>query len=202
MNVLAIGSHPDDIELGCAGTLIKHVAAGDSVTMLIVSLGEVGPGKVCDRAKEQLASAKLIGANVVFGNLPDCEVSLHELELVHLIEDTIKSTQTDIVYTHGVLDTHQDHRAVAVATLGAARHCNKILCYDAPSTYNFTPTVFSDITDSLNAKIKALKCHKSQVEASMMASPELVRTSAGYRGHQARVTAAEGFMPHRLVLSI
>jgi LmbE family N-acetylglucosaminyl deacetylase len=202
MNILAIGSHPDDIELGCAGTLLKHVAAGDKVTMLIVSLGEVGPGKVSNRAKEQMASAKLIGADVVFGALPDCEVSLHELELVHLIEETIKNTRADIVYTHGILDTHQDHRAVALATLGAARHCNKILCYDAPSTYNFTPTVFSDITDTLNGKIKALKCHKSQVEASTMASPELVRTSAGYRGHQARVGAAEGFMPHRFVMKI
>jgi LmbE family N-acetylglucosaminyl deacetylase len=202
MNVLAIGSHPDDIELGCAGTLLKHASSGDTVTMLIVSHGEVGPGNVAEREKEQLDSAKLIGADVVFGRLPDCEISLHELELVHLIERTIKNTKADIVYTHGILDTHQDHRAVALATLGASRHCSKILCYDAPSSYGFTPTVFTDITGHLENKIKALECHKSQVEASAMASPELVRTSAGYRGHQARVKAAEGFMPHRLVMVI
>jgi LmbE family N-acetylglucosaminyl deacetylase len=184
MNVLAIGAHPDDIELGCAGTLIKHVASGDPVTMLVVTMGEVGPGAVSER------------------HLPDCEVSLRELELVHLIESAIRQTEATVIYTHGLLDTHQDHRAVALASLGAARHCGRILCYDAPSSYGFTPTVFTDISDSLEKKVAALQCHTSQVEASVMASPELVRTSAGYRGHQARVPAAEGFMPHRLVLAV
>lgn len=202
MNVLAIGAHPDDIELGCAGTLIKHVASGDSVTMLVVTMGEVGPGAVSEREAEQHRAAEVIGAEVVFGNLPDCEVSLRELELVHLIEHTIRETGTTVIYTHGLLDTHQDHRAVALASLGAARHCGRILAYDAPSSYGFTPTVFVDVTDSLEKKVAALQCHTSQIEASVMASPELVRTSAGYRGHQARVPAAEGFMPHRLVLAV
>ena len=202
MNVLAIGSHPDDIELGCAGTLAKHVASGDHVTMLVVSMGEVGPGAVRERADEQRRASEMLGADVRFGGLPDCQVSQHELELVHLIEGAMRQTGADTVYTHGMLDTHQDHRAVAVASLGAARHCSRILCYDAPSSYGFTPTVFVDITDSLEKKVAALECHRSQVEASAMASPDLVRTSAGYRGHQARVAAAEGFMPHRLVMSI
>ena len=202
MKVLAIGSHPDDIELGCAGTLIKHVAVGDEVTMLIVTMGEVGPGAVSEREAEQRRAADVIGADVVFGRLPDCEVAQHELELVHLIEGAIRRTGATVIYTHGMLDTHQDHRAVALASLGAGRHCARILCYDAPSSYGFVPTVFTDVTDSLEKKIAALQCHASQVEASVMASPELVRTSAGYRGHQARVTAAEGFMPHRLVLDI
>ncbi len=202
MNVLAIGAHPDDIELGCAGTLIKHVSSGDAVTMLVVSMGEVGPGAVVERESEQRAAAELIGADVVFGRLPDCEVSLHELTLVHLIEDTIRRIGASVLYTHGLLDTHQDHRAVALASLGAARHCSRILCYDAPSSYGFTPTVFTDISDSLEKKVSALQCHTSQVAASVMASPELVRTAAGYRGHQARVPAAEGFMPHRLVLAV
>jgi LmbE family N-acetylglucosaminyl deacetylase len=202
MNVLAIGAHPDDIELGCAGTLIKHVASGDPVTMLVVTMGEVGPGAVSERQSEQRRAADVIGADVLFGHLPDCEVSLRELELVHLIESAIRQTEATVIYTHGLLDTHQDHRAVALASLGAARHCGRILCYDAPSSYGFTPTVFTDISDSLEKKVAALQCHTSQVEASVMASPELVRTSAGYRGHQARVPAAEGFMPHRLVLAV
>lgn len=203
MNVLAIGAHPDDIELGCAGTLIKHVAAGDRVTLLVISMGEVGPGAVREREAEQRAAADLMGVDrLVFGRLPDCEVSLHELELVHLVEETISSCGASAVYTHGVLDTHQDHRAVALATLGAARHCRRILCYDAPSSYSFTPTVFTDITDTLEKKVAALQCHVSQVEASAMASAELVRTSAGYRGHQARVPAAEGFTAHRLLMEI
>lgn len=202
MDVLAIGAHPDDAELGCAGTLIKHVAAGDRVTVLVVTMGEVGPGAVREREAEQRAAAEIMGVEVVFGRLPDCEISLHELELVHLIEDTLSTCGATAVYSHSVLDTHQDHRAVALATLGAARNCRRILCYDAPSSYSFTPTVFTDITDTLEKKVAALQCHASQVEASAMVSADLVRTSAGYRGHQARVPAAEGFVPHRLLLDI
>jgi len=202
MNVLAIGAHPDDIELGCAGTLLQHVAAGDTVTMLVVTRGEVGPGAVGEREREQRRAAEVIGAHLIFGNLPDGNLALAELDLVHLIETTIASTQATALYTHGVLDTHQDHRAVAQASLGAARHCARVLCYDAPSSYGFTPTVFTDITGTLDRKVTALRCHTSQVDASVMASPALVRTSAGYRGHQARLPAAEGFMPHRLLLTV
>lgn len=201
--VLAIGAHPDDIELGCGGALVKHVARGDEVTMLVVTNGEAGPGRTELRLAEQQAAADLIGADrLEFGGFPDGRVSIHELDLVHLIEQAVGRWQIDLVYVHGAQDSHQDHRSIAVATWGAARHARNVLCYDSPSSIQFNPTVFVDISNALEKKVAALECHSSQVQHSAMASSALVRTQAGYRGHQARTAAAEGFMPHRLQLPL
>ena len=65
MNVLAVGAHPDDIELGCGGALLAHAAAGDTVTMLVVTGGENGPGddaRTAGRRAEQERAAALLGA--------------------------------------------------------------------------------------------------------------------------------------------
>jgi LmbE family N-acetylglucosaminyl deacetylase len=201
MNVLAIGAHPDDVEIGCGGTLIKHVQRGDHVTVLIVTSGEVGPGDTEVRHVEQRAAAQVMGVDkIVWGKLPDCKVSLFELELVHLIERVMNEMPSvDVIYTHEISDSHQDHRAVALGTLGAARHASTILCYDAPSAIEFTPTVFTDIDGYLDKKIDALLCHQSQVTASEMVSAERMRAQALVRGHQARVPYAEGFVPKRMV---
>ena len=204
-SVLAIGAHPDDIELGCGGALAQHVASGDCVTMLVVTCGEAGSGPVAERTREQQAAAAVLGVapeHLRWGGLPDGRVSNHELELVHLIECAIESAHATTIYTHSNLDSHQDHRAVAVATWGAARHCANVLCYDSPSSHAFSPSVFVDITSTLDKKMQALAAHASQVQNSSMASTSLVRTQAGYRGFQARVEAAEGFVPHRMILHI
>ncbi|MDE8667816.1 PIG-L family deacetylase [Pseudarthrobacter sp. H3Y2-7] len=203
--VLAIGSHPDDIELGCGGTLARHVPSGDDVYMLVITTGEAGPSIVSARVREQLAAAEILGVprgRLFRGELPDGRVSNYELDLVHTIERAITQTQAEVVYSHGNLDSHQDNRAVAEATWGAARQARRVLCYDSPSSHSFNPSVFVDITSTVDKKCEALNAHSSQVGNSTMASTSLVMTQAGYRGFQARVEAAEGFMPHRLLLDV
>jgi LmbE family N-acetylglucosaminyl deacetylase len=202
-NVLAIGAHPDDIELGCGGAILQHVAAGDQVTMLIMTNGEVGPGNVSERVSEQERACRILGvSDLIWGNIRDCQVSLYELEVVHTIEEAIRSCHADIVYTHGMSDSHQDHRSVAAATTGAARKCGTILSYDAPSSLNFRPTVFVDVASVMDKKIEALLCHASQVEASEMVDEHRVRAQATYRGHEARLMAAEAFEPIRATWAI
>lgn len=201
-HVLALGSHPDDSDLGCGGTLLKHVARGDSVTMLVITKGHSGPGKVSDRVREQQNAAKVFGADLIFGDLPDGSVSNHELELVKLIEKVCSEYAIDTVYTHAAADSHQDHRAVALASLGACRSIPRLLAYDSPSSFEFNPTVYVDISDTMEKKLHALRCHSSQVAYSNMVSEELVRGQAAYRGHHARVEFAEGFMPLRMVLDL
>lgn len=201
-SVLGIGAHPDDLELGCAGTLAQHVAQGDRVTMLVVTNGETGPGDASRRKDEASRAARALGADLLFGNLPDGSVSQHELDLVHLLEDVLATTGATTVYTHGQKDSHQDHRAVAMSSMGACRGVQRVLCYDSPSSIGFAPSVFVDITATLDKKLAALEIHESQIDNSAMASLSLVATQAGYRGFQARCEAAEGFEPLRLVLSI
>ncbi len=203
-SVLAIGAHPDDIELGCGGTLARHVAAGDQVAMLVVTRGEVGPGETDQRVTEQERAVEVLGVHTLLWGtgITDCQVSLHELELVHLIEDAIQRVDATIVYTHSPNDSHQDHRAVALCTMGAARWISTVMCYEAPSSLQFSPTAYVDISDSLDKKIDAVLSHASQAEASRKVSASRVRSSADYYGHACRRTYAEGFESVRLTIEI
>jgi LmbE family N-acetylglucosaminyl deacetylase len=203
-SVLAIGAHPDDIELGCGGTLASHVAAGDDVAMLVVTRGEVGPGHTEQRVAEQERAAEVLGVRTLMWGtgFPDCKVSLKELELVHLIEEAIARVGATIIYTHTPNDSHQDHRAVGMCTMGAARMVSTVLSYEAPSSLQFRPTAYVDISDSLDKKIDALMCHTSQVDASKMVSASRIRSSAVHHGHSCRRGHAEGFEPLRLTIEI
>jgi LmbE family N-acetylglucosaminyl deacetylase len=203
-SILAIGAHPDDIELGCGGTIARHVAVGDQVAMLVVTRGEVGPGEVQQRVDEQQRAAAVLGVSTLLwgSGIPDCQVSLHELTLVHLIEEAIRRTGATIIYTHSPNDSHQDHRAVALCTMGAARGISTVMSYGAPSALQFSPTAFVDISDSLDKKIDALMCHASQVQASEMVSASRVRSSAEHFGHSCRRQFAEGFEPVRAMVEI
>src|ERR671929_1785591 len=109
--VLAIGAHPDDIELGCGATLLAHAAAGDSVTMLVMTGGENGPGtraQVTGRWAEQRTAAATLGATLRWGGLRDCTLT-PDTTTVRLVEDTLTQTRADLVYVHAPDDSHQDH---------------------------------------------------------------------------------------------
>src|SRR3954463_436980 len=199
--VLAVGAHPDDIELGCGATLLAHDAAGDVVTMLVMTGGGAGPGVVAGRLGEARRAARTLGARLRWGGLVDCAVAADAVT-VGVIEAAIRETGADVVYVHAPEDSHQDHRAVAAATLAAARRLSRVLHYQSPSTLTFTPSVFVDVTAHLSRKLAALAAHASQVELSAMVEPDAVVASARHWGAQARIGYAEAFTPTRLVLDL
>ena len=199
-SVLAVGAHPDDIELGCGGTLLAHAAAGDTVTMLVMTGGENGPG-VSRRRDEQAAAAGALGARLRWGGLRDCTLAA-DATTVALVEDVLLETAADLVYVHAPDDSHQDHRAVAASTLSAGRRHPRILHFQSPSTLSFNPTVYVDVTAHLTGKLAALRAHASQVELSAMVEPDAVVASARHWGAQARIGFAEAFSPTRMVLDL
>ena len=73
MRVLAIGAHPDDIEFGCGGTLLRHRLAGDAITLLVMTTGEQGPDGDL-RTREQEQAATLLGADLRWGGFLDGSV--------------------------------------------------------------------------------------------------------------------------------
>ncbi|WP_448625505.1 PIG-L deacetylase family protein [Geodermatophilus sp. URMC 64] len=203
-SVLAVGAHPDDIELGCGATLLAHVAAGDRVTMLVVTGGENGPGdagQVIGRRTEQISAARTLGATLRWGGLRDCAIP-NDSSTVALVEDVLREVDADLVYVHAPEDSHQDHRTVAAATLAAARRLPRVLHYQSPSTLTFTPSVFVDVTAHLSGKLAALRCHASQVDHSAMVEPDAVVASARHWGAHARIGYAEAFAPTRMVLDL
>src|SRR4051794_32581397 len=108
--VLAVGAHPDDVEIGVGATLASHRAAGDAVVILTLSGGSVG-GDTQARRHEALASAAIIGARLYLHDFEDTRMEPAD-GLIATIEETIGDVQATVVYTHSEHDRHQDHRAV------------------------------------------------------------------------------------------
>ncbi|MDA2916152.1 PIG-L family deacetylase [Nitrospinae bacterium AH_259_B05_G02_I21] len=204
MNILAIGAHPDDIEIGCGGTLIKYSREGHQVYLLVATYGELG-GEGLVRAEELRRSAEIIGATDLFTfDYPDTQLPLDK-ELISRIEEVIKVVSPEVIFVHYFDDTHQDHRTLSQATTSATRYIKNVLFYEVPTTQNFAPTVFIDIDDTLEGKVACLEAHSSQVTKTNIEGLTIVdiaRAAAHFRGIQSRVKNAEGFVPLRLFLTM
>lgn len=200
MNILAIGAHPDDVELGCGGTLLAHRARGDSVAMLVMTMGERGPQSLESRVREQEDAARRIDAQLLWGGYDDGAIP-DGPETIGLIDAAVRELEPDVIYTHSALDTHQDHRVTSSATLAAARRTPRVLMYEAPTSKQFAPSFYVDITDFLEGKLDAIRAHISQVEKNRLVDLEAVAAQARYRGFEARVghRHAEGFAIDRFV---
>lgn len=198
MRVVAIGAHPDDIELGCGGALLAHRRAGDEVTMLVMTPGQIGPQGMVTRTDEQREAAVALGAHLCWGGFLDGSVP-DGVEAVSAIQHVIERAGADVVYTHSIHDTHQDHRAAARATFAAARRVSRVLCYEAPSAVDFAPTIFLDIDGMVEAKVDLVRTHLSQVLGCGLVDLQAVTAQARFRGFQARCRHAEAFEGHRFL---
>lgn len=199
-NILAVGSHPDDIELGCAATIVKHLENGDRVYALILTKGEMG-GHIADQSEcfDSLTKLGVKKEDIFFGNLSDGFVS-DSRETVNLIEELITKLNINRVYTHDYHDRHQDHRNCSKAVSSAARKVEEILLFQGPSTdVSFQPHFFEKITPTqLKKKISALASYKSQVKKGIV---ELRRVSlqAGVNGGFCNSRYAEAFALNHLI---
>jgi LmbE family N-acetylglucosaminyl deacetylase len=204
MRILALGAHPDDIEAGCGGTLIKYAENGHRIFLMVMTQGGQG-GTAAVRAREQARAAKVLQAEKVFwGGYQDTEVPLGR-DLIQTVEQIVKKIDPHFIFVHYHDDTHQDHRHLAMSTITATRYTKNVLFYEGPTTQNFAPTVFVDIEQALDRKVRSLQAHVSQVKKTNiegLSIADVVRSSAQFRGIQGRVKNAEGFLPLRLFINI
>lgn len=177
--VLAIGAHPDDVEIGIGGLLAAHANAQDAITILTLSRGGRG-GDADYRQGESLATAEMLGARLFVKDLVDTEISGGGAT-VRIIEEVVQEIQPTIVYTHSSHDRHQDHRAVSEATIVATRRVGTVACYQSPSaTIDFRPTRFVRIDEYLDQKLRLLARFSSQTASRDYLSPEFVTATARY----------------------
>jgi len=204
MNILAIGAHPDDIEFGCGGTLIKYAGKGARIDLLVMTDGARG-GNPKRRRREQARAASVLGAlRIHWGAYRDTLLPSVR-HLIDRMERVIRVAQPDFIFVNFPEDTHQDHRQVARAAVSATRYARNVLFYEGPTTVNFNPTVFIDIAAEVKEKLRALEMHQSQVMRTRIeAMPicEIAEASAHFRGVQGRVRWAEGFAPLRLFINV
>lgn len=172
MNVLAIGAHFDDVEIGCSGSLAKHRSMGDRVIILVITDSKYDdyndvPIRSSDIAlKEGKKGAEALGCELICSHYKTKQVQF-SYKVIEDINKVIDENEIDTVYTHWDFDVHQDHQAVGKATLCAARKINRILMYQSNlymNTQSFNANYYVDISKFIEIKKKAILCHKSEVE--------------------------------------
>lgn len=200
MNILIVGAHPDDYELGMAGTIKKHITEGHNIISIIMSNGEA-IGGTNERVKEAKKSAEFLGINAIyFLKFKDTKIS-SGIESVKKIEQIIKKHKIDRIYTHSLRDTHQDHRNTCLAVLSAGRNVKQILFFESPSSdLDFRPTFFIDISSYLKEKINSLKTYKSLSKLKKRyLEIKAITDSASFRGYQSNLKYAECFEVFRFI---
>jgi LmbE family N-acetylglucosaminyl deacetylase len=170
-NVLAIGAHFDDIELGCGGTVARHVSQGDNVIMLVLTNSAYyNYDGVAIRTeevakKEGLEASKILGVKNLLSIGLETKTLQYGFELIEIINKVIDDNNIDIIYTHWDKDVHQDHSAIGRATLNAGRHVKNILMYRSNwyhTSFVFRGNYYVDISDFIDIKIKAVKAHETE----------------------------------------
>lgn len=207
MRILAIGAHPDDIEFGCGGLMIKEAEAGSQIKYLICSLGEAGSnGTPESRKKEAASAAKLVGAEIEFLNFGgDCHIEYNPQNGFALAK-VIRQFKPNIVLTQQLKENqHPDHATVARLTRDACRFARfgglmelKDLpvhrvdsLYYFPSSVDFDgqPELLIDVSESFEKWQKAMAAHESQMKTADYL--ELVNTKAAALGRSIGVKYAQ-----------
>jgi LmbE family N-acetylglucosaminyl deacetylase len=218
MNILAVGAHPDDLEILCGGTLARYANAEHAVTMAVLTNGNMGhpdvePSEMARIRKAEFESAAaLIGAAAIWMDVDD-EMSVNDLETRLKMVDVIRQAAPDVILTHCEQDYHVDHRntslLVSDASPLACVHNIKrrlpqldkqplLYYFDTLGAVNFLPREYVDITSSIETKKAMYQCHKSQDEWMRTATgfdiTDVIESVAKVRGYAAGVRYAEGFV--------
>ncbi|MCC4240701.1 PIG-L deacetylase family protein [Thalassospira povalilytica] len=220
--VLVIAAHPDDEVLGCGGTIARYRAEGCDVRVVFMAEGitaRFSPSEFdTDAVKEKSAkrNADALEAMTVLGVNTD-QVFLSErhccrldqvplIELTKQIEDHIREFSPTHLFTHAPDDPNIDHVTVHKAVLPAIRpikgqHLRGVFAFEVLSSTEwnplkpYAPTVFQDITDSITQKIAAMQKYESEIHPPPHPrSPEVLQALARFRGAQAGLDYAEGFV--------
>lgn len=202
MNILAIGAHFDDVELGCGGVLAKHAQRGDAVFVYVATVsGFSNQNSETIRANETAllegkAAFEILGAKeLICGNFKTLELEFEDALNMEIIR-IVKERSIDLVYTHWVGDVHHDHIAVGRATLHSCRHVPRLLMYRSNwyhSTQQFRGTFYVDITETWTIKERAIMAHASEMDRTGRKWIQFFRNEAENAGQRIGVKLAEVF---------
>jgi len=217
LRILAVGAHPDDLEILCAGTLAKYSRRGDEVVMAVATNGEVGSSTLSKaeiaaiRKEEAAASAAEIGARLIWMDYPDEFLFSDSASRVEFL-NMVRSARPDVVLTHAPTDYHPDHRATGqilwdirvmttVPNISTPHPpCSaipEIFYFDTLAGIDFVPEQYVDVSDSFAVKRRMLACHQSQSawleNQYRMSYLDFIEYTGRYRGLQSGVRYAEAF---------
>ena len=220
LDILVFGAHPDDVELGCGGTIIKEVQHGKKVGIIDLTRGELGTRGTADIRDKESEKAKgimgvLMRENMNFrdGFFKDDEE--HKIKLIR----KIRKYRPEIIITNALSDRHPDHPRGSQITIDASflsglekietgqRMWRPRAIYHYIQFNNLTPDIVVDISEQIDLKIKAVKAYKSQFynaesnESQTIISSKDFLESIKYRakdiGRQSDCKYGEGFIAHQ-----
>lgn len=215
--VLVVAAHPDDEVLGAGGTIAKHTARGDAVSVIILTEGASvqfpgEPEKIELKKMQARKVARMLGIHeVFFGNFPDQQLDMQPIITVaSFIEGVIEKIRPQIVYTHHFTELNRDHRTAYEATSVAVRPFSlplveRLLCFSVDTVSDWGQgvaqyNVFSDISETLEAKLQAMRIYETEVRRPPHPrSLEALRQIAERNGVIVGLQAAEMF---QLVLEV
>ncbi|MDX8477149.1 PIG-L deacetylase family protein [Mesorhizobium sp. VK24D] len=166
MKILALGAHPDDIEIFMFGTMAAYAALGAELTFAIATDGAKG-GKgdpvalARARREEAIVAAGLLGVAPRFLDFPDGAL-VADGALIGTLKALIAEIRPDLAITHAPNDYHGDHRALSDTARIAASFAVPVLHADALGGTGFSPTHYVDISAHWDLKAQAIRAHRSQ----------------------------------------
>ena len=184
MKVLAVGAHPDDIEIFMYGLLAECKKLGYELSLIISTDGSLGGAEKPEILKEKRKQETIDGLSElgtpIFLDLPDGRLGTDPKHLIYL-SDSIKKIKPNIIITHANNDYHTDHRIVSNYVTMAAGHYIPVLYCDTLMGINFNPNYYINITDVFSLKEKAILSHKTQKPDRFV---KLARLMNSYRSAQ------------------
>jgi len=228
IDILAFGAHPDDVELSCGGTIHKSITQGKTVGIVDLTEGELGTrGDVKTRANESNNAADVLGVNFRINlKMPDGFIINSKQNQLKVIE-LIRQYKPEVVFCNSVDDRHPDHSKASTLVREACYLSGliKIITKDSKglvqdswrprAVYSYIqwkslkPDFVVDISSSIDIKMDAVNCYKSQFYNPISSEPitpistrnfiESVRYRAADLGRLVHVDYAEGFTSNRII---
>ena len=222
LDILVFGAHPDDVELGCGGTVIKEVQRGKKVGIIDLTRGDLGTrGTIETRDFETNIATNILGASIRENmNFKDGFFKDDEAHKIALVKK-IRMYRPDIIITNAISDRHPDHSRAANITVDASflSGLEKIetsqeiwrpqAIYHYIQFNSIAPDILVDISEQMDLKIDSVKAYKTQFYNPNSQEPETIISSKGfldsvtYRakdlGRQSGCEYAEGFISHQLL---
>jgi N-acetylglucosamine malate deacetylase 1 len=220
MRVLAVGAHPDDLEILCGGTLVRFVREGHEVVMCNATLGNRGSFEhtseeiAAIRLREARRAADLAGAEHMTLGLTDGEVNASDPDQRTALVDLVREVRPDLILTHATNDYMSDHNETSRLVFDCSFHATlplletskpnygtvaPIYFFDTVMGLGFHPTDYVDVTSTIETKVAMLEAHESQLtwlrDHDGIDVVDQMRVATRFRGLQCGVTYAEGFVP-------